>query len=729
MPKLRWGVVVLAGSGVLCAAALSVPALRQGLVSVIPTSVHVPRRRLFADGVVLPPREIATQATGPKVPGSVPASAEAVKEGRPAGSESNAPPGPTVADTDANAPLVRRAIDAYRRGDLAAGDALERTVGGAIAPLTIEWTALRLQSHAVGVQRLEAFAAAHPTWPALPWLKRRIEEAMAADKTDPARDAAWLSGAHLETVAGKVALARLRQTQGDGGRARDAIREIWRDEDLVPFQEGFISSQFGDVIDRSDHWAKAERLLYKEQVPAALKEAAAAGPDVLLLAKARAAVIANAPSDAAIAAVPKTLQGDPGLIYSRIQKARRANKIDDAAKLLLSATRDPAKLIDGDAWWVERRLVARKLLDSGDPRRAYQICADHSASSNPMQVEAEFHAGWIALRFLEDARLAADHFARAAALAETPMSRSRAAYWQARAADAGGHPDEAARFYRLAAEYPTFFYGQLAAAKIGRTDVSLRGPVAATGNNRTEAVRVGEYLFALGARDIALPLALDIARAEPSDAQVAAMAAVTERMRDAPATLMIGKAATQRGMPLDSSAFPTFGIPEFRPLPNSADLAVVYAIARQESEFDPHSASSAGAKGLMQMISSTARRTAERNGLAYDDGRLAADPAFNAQLGAAHLGALLGEQGGSYVLAFAAYNAGGKNVKDWIDAYGDPRKPGIDPVDWIERIPFTETRNYVQRVLEGLQIYRAELGRPAPPLSLVVASAPPGNGT
>ena len=137
---------------------------------------------------------------------------------------------------------------------------------------------------------------------------------------------------------------------------------------------------------------------------------------------------------------------------------------------------------------------------------------------------------------------------------------------------------------------------------------------------------------------------------------------------------------------------------------------MVYAIARQESEFDQRSASAAGAKGLMQLISSTARLTAAKLGVSYDDARLANDPAFNAQLGAAHLGQLLGEQRGSYILTFAAYNAGSARVKEWIAAYGDPRRPGVDPVDWIERIPFTETRNYVQRVFENLQVYRSLFG-------------------
>jgi soluble lytic murein transglycosylase len=189
---------------------------------------------------------------------------------------------------------------------------------------------------------------------------------------------------------------------------------------------------------------------------------------------------------------------------------------------------------------------------------------------------------------------------------------------------------------------------------------------------------------------------------------MAALTAVAERRRDARVSLTLGKLASYRGFTIDDAAFPAFGIPAFTALPGSASRSIVYAIARQESAFDPKAVSSAGAMGLMQMIESTARQTARQTGLGFDVKRMIAEPAFNARLGAAHLGLLLGEHKGSYILTFAAYNAGGKRVKEWIDAYGDPRRKDVDPVDWVERNPITETRNYVQRVMENLVVYRAK---------------------
>ena len=236
----------------------------------------------------------------------------------------------------------------------------------------------------------------------------------------------------------------------------------------------------------------------------------------------------------------------------------------------------------------------------------------------------------------------------------------------------------------------------------------------AKGDARAAATRVAEMLVALGENDMAATLATEAVKTMTDEAQIAALADVAARAGDARVTLAIGKNAIQRGHTLDEAAYPTFGIPAFEPALNSAPMAVIYAIARQESAFAPRALSPAGAKGLMQMIDATAKRTAQQIGVAFDKARLIEDPAFNALLGAAHLGQLLNDFRGSYIMTFAAYNAGPRRVREWIEAYGDPRDPAIDPVDWVERIPFTETRNYVQRVTENLEIYRLRFGDDRP---------------
>ncbi len=611
---------------------------------------------------------------------------------------------------------IREALTAYRTGDLAAGDAAARTVQDPLARTALEWVALRDAAGKISVERLNAFSARHPDWPAQGWFRRQLE-AHLFRSPDAAMVRGFFAASPPQTPVGKLALARVMKADGRMAEASRLVRALYRETDLSPFLETRLKADFGGELQKADYKYRADRLLYKDDVGGALRAAALAGPEVVALARARAAVIAEAPSDKAIAAVPPALRNDPGLLLAQIQKLRRADKLKDAAAAMLAAPHDPAVLINGDEWWTERRVLARKILDSGDAATAYRICAGHSAMSAEARIEAEFHAGWIALRFLGDPATAAKHFATAGQLAETPTSLARVAYWQARATENSIDPDALARaklFYERAAQYPSTYYGQLAQAALGRNADIVRAPTSeAQGMGRAEAVRTVELLYAAGEKEPAYALATEAAQTLKDEAQVAALAKVIDAQQDAHLALTVGKLMSQRGLPMDALAFPTFGIPHFEPLVNSASPSIVYSVARQESAFNATVVSAAGAKGLMQMIDSTAKRTAVKAGLPFDEGRMLTDAAFNAQLGAAHLGALLAEQGNSYILTFAAYNAGGGRVKQWIEAYGDPRTPGVDPVDWVERIPFTETRNYVQRVMANVAMYQARFAKEA----------------
>lgn len=606
--------------------------------------------------------------------------------------------------------FVADAVAAYRADKLVEGDALATRIADPLVRTALEWVALRNVPQKIGLPRLYAFQSAHPDWPTSTWFRHQAE-ARTARMTDPAAVMRFYATAAPVTAAGKFALAKALKTAGRAAEGTKLARALFRESDLQPYLEARLKTDFGADLTRGDYKYKADRLMYKEQVAAALHYAAPAGPDVVALEKARAAVIAEAPSDKAIAAVPESLRRDPGLVLAEVQKLRRADKLMDAANLMQSAPRDRTALIDGDEWWTERRVLARKLLDNGNTNAAYVICATASPSSGEDRIEADFHAGWIALRFMNDPSRAAYHFAQAAKLAETPASRARIAYWQARTAAAVMAPDalsKAEAFYRQAAVYGATYYGQLARQALGATDEPPRAPPReATGPDRTEAVRTVELLYAAGDKDSATALASEMAVASLDERQQAALGRVVENQNDAHLALTVGKLMGQHGFALDYLAFPTFGIPRYDELQGSAPPPVVYSIARQESAFMPAVVSKAGAKGLMQMIDATARHTATKAGLPFDGNRMLTDAAFNAQLGAAHLGELLAEQGGSYILTFAAYNAGGGRVKQWIEAYGDPRKPGIDPIDWVERIPFTETRNYVQRVMANVGMYQA----------------------
>jgi soluble lytic murein transglycosylase len=703
------------------------------------------------------PDALALRATAPETPESAPAPAEqaaapldpGVSPSRPTPLDASAaiaaitgggvqldPPAvsayaATPATLDANAanngaapvapidPAVRLGLDltglreglaAYAANQLQLGDQAAATARSADVSTALEFAAIKQAPQSVSWRRIAKFIAAHPDWPTRDQLKKSAENALLAGAPTPAEVAAYFEKDPPISAPGKLALARAAEARGDTATAQKLVRELWRGDVLSGWLETQIQQKFAQYLRPEDSKARAERLFYKEQVASGLRAATLAGKDAQALAAIRVAAINETGSEKIFAGAPPALASEPSFIFSKIQYLRRSGKLSEAVALMNAAPRSLDKIVDGDEWWTERRVLARKLLAAGDAANAYKVVAGHAAQSNDLQVEAEFHCGWIALRFLNDAPTAIRHFDTAIAIARTPISRARANYWRGRAAEAAGE-SAASQFYARAAEESATFYGQVARLRLGRADIALRRPrVAAEGAERAEAIRVIEALYAAGAKNLAAPLAIAAAKSLNAPEQMAALAKVVVQDRDAKVALNVGKLAAQRGFAMDDLAFPTYGVPQFAPFANSAPIEVVYAIARQESAFDPKAVSHAGAMGLMQMIASTARRTAERVGVPFEAGRMTADPIFNAQLGAAHLGDLLVEQRNSLILTFAAYNAGGKRVREWIAANGDPRNANVDPIDWIEMIPIAETRNYVQRVMENLGVYRARLG-------------------
>jgi len=633
-----------------------------------------------------------------------------------------APPAPALPST---APPVSEAAILYTKGDAAGLAALAASATDPAERTALEWASLRADAHP-SFAALGAFLKAHPGWPSRGWIRARQEAELLAHPQTPAEVAAFFAGAAPLSSAGKIAAARADEALGHVDEASRIIRSLWREGNFDGLTESLILHDFGALLTKADHAYRAERLIYAGYDSAGVRASALAGPEFMALADARI-VAARAPmSPALVRAVPPALRNDPGLLFSRIQYARRAGRVYEAATLLSLAPRDRDALVNRDRWWSERKMVARALLDLDEPRLAFEVCdGTVRPDSSEAEVDAAFHAGWIALRFLHEPSVAAKRFALAAEAAENPLSVARAAYWQGRAAEAMGGAQAAKSFYARAASVPIAYYGQLAAKRLGETRLALRSPPpAAKGDGRDEAVRAAEALYADGLDALATPLAFDAARHWRDDSQLAAMADVVKRQNNAGTEVQFAKIAVMRGRPFDTMAFPAVGMPGFVPLPHSADLATVYAVARQESEFIWHSASWAGAKGLMQMLPSTAALVARRAGVEFDPARLIVDPAFNTELGAALLGQLIEDEGGSRPLAFAAYNAGPGRVAQWIAAHGDPRDGSVDLVDWIERIPFDETRDYVERVSENLAVYRQRFAdeKPAqPPVSARLA--------
>jgi soluble lytic murein transglycosylase len=476
--------------------------------------------------------------------------------------------------------------------------------------------------------------------------------------------------------------------------------------------ESAVFDTFGEFLTRADHAARMDRRIGARDFGGAMRAAHRLGDAQVAIVKACAAAEHN--SDAArklFDAVATEARGDLGFVLCRIHYLLLHDGVAAATDLTLAASADGLQAQDTDEWWRERRTLARKLLDIGKPKAAYQVVRDAAPPANPYY-RAEFHfmSGWIALRFLSDPVTALAHFSQIDAGSANPIVLARAAYWRGRAHEAAGRLGDMRAQFEAAARFPTAYYGQLARARLGLGEIELQPQPQPALPGSAEVLRAADLLYTIGERDLVLSFVTDLAECSTAVDELAALADIARRHGDARAVLLIGKSALARGLPLDVYAFPDIGVPSYSPLGPGLDRSIVYSIVRTESEFNQRDMSPAKAVGLMQVTPEAGRDTAKRVGVGYDWSRLVADPVYNTQMGAAELAALIKEYRGCYIMSFAGYNAGRGRVQKWVELYGDPRDPKVDAVDWVERIPFAETRNYVQRVMENLAVYRVRFG-------------------
>jgi soluble lytic murein transglycosylase len=619
-----------------------------------------------------------------------------------------------VAATATTSPIdltaVKQAIDLVRKNRQDEATSVEGNISDPLARKLVEWVILRSEDGSSDFSRYAAFIAANPSWPSIGTLRRRAEGVMWQERADPQAVIGFFAAEPPHTAKGRFALARALLAQGDRAGAAAAVRGSWRSDGFSADFEAQARDTFAGLITPEDDKARMDARLYAEDDDAGLRAAHHLDATALAIAKARAAVINQAGNaKALLEAVPETARHDPGYMFSRIQWLRRADKISEAAQWMVAAPHDPAVLGDPDLWWVERRLIARKLLDLGETRTAYEVANGAGAPLNEnYRGEQHFTAGWIALRFLHEPAIALAHFARIADGVVNPITRARSFYWQGRAAESLNRDRDARAYYEEAAKYHTAYYGQLARARLGLDEVSLRTlPEPPAEHRALEVARALEILYAIDERDLVATMAADLGDKATDALALGTFAEITKQHGDARATLLIGKSALNRGLPFERYAFPDFGVPDYQQIGPAVERCVVFSIVRQESAFNPRVVSSANAIGLMQVTPAAGRDTAKRFGATFDQRRLMDDIVYNAQLGTAELGNDIASWRGSYVLAFVAYNAGPRRAKEWIAQYGDPRDPKVDPIDWIERIPISETRNYVERIVENMQVYRA----------------------
>jgi soluble lytic murein transglycosylase len=610
---------------------------------------------------------------------------------------------------------VKRALDLIRRGRPDEATSVTQTSGQPAAKL-VEWAILRSgRNEGKPFERYAAFLRASSHWPSTGLFRARSEEALWDEEISADLVRNFFAETKPTTPKGRFALARALLAEGDRDAAQRLVTQAWREDRFSQAVEARVLQEFGELLSVDDHKVRVSVRLYDKDNDAAIATARLLGPADMAFANAWIAVnnkAANART--ALNALPPEARNDPGYTFANVQLLRREGKATLAAKQLLSAAPDPTLMHDMDEWWVLRRDLGKALLDAKDARTAYRLISEAPLpAKESFRAEQHFLAGWIALRYLNEAETAGSHFAKTARDTKNPLALARAAYWQGRAAEAAGGRADARSHYERGASFPLTYYGQLSTGRSGGLQIKLKEPPATAAVQHSDLVRAVEILYALGERDLIVTMMADVVDRTKDVGTLRALADLTLRNEDARAMVQIGRDAVEQGLTFDHYAFPAIGVPSYTPISGEVEPSLVYAIVRQESAFNPKTVSPANALGLMQVTPDTARLVAKKANVPFDQKRLLEDPVYNAQIGAAELGDLLQHYRGSYILAFAAYNAGRGRVNQWIERFGDPRNTKVDPVDWVERIPFTETRDYVQRVMENFQVYRARLGSEA----------------
>jgi soluble lytic murein transglycosylase len=572
----------------------------------------------------------------------------------------------------------------------------------------IQWLDLIRPGPGRSFDEITKFMRQNPDWPGQISLQQAGERAMPADY-GIAETLAWFKGREPQTIEGTIALGRAYAASGLRDDAAKVIRTGWIEMAISPDKEQPFLGQFGGFLRPQDHLARLDRLLWAGEVEGARRAMTQVDNDHRKLAEARIRLMTGGANvDAVVAAVPKALQNDPGLIYDRARFKRRND--DDVGAAALLDPPPPSNPYPA-LMWREYEYGARHALERGDISVAYRLAEAHGADDGSVFADGEFLAGWIALRFLNEYKTGYEHFTKLYAGVGSPISKGRGAYWAGRAAEEMGEKALAQEWYKKAAENLSSYYGQLAAQRLGTAD-GLSFPRLPKITNEAKAkfeklelVRLVRMLGELDEADRCRSFLMRLTdrAGEPSEYRMIADLAKDIGRRDY--GLAVAKQARQQGVELLDYLYPV----QTLPAGNDPEDALVLAVIRQESAFDQKATSSAGALGLMQLMPRTAKQIAKKLQLPYSDAKLTKDPGFNVKLGRAYLGGLLDGFDGSYILAVASYNAGPARVQSWMSEYGDPRDRGVDAIDWIETIPFSETRNYVQRVLENLQVYRHRL--------------------
>lgn len=627
---------------------------------------------------------------------------------------------PSAAPTASDSQLLTQAMEAARRRDVAGARALMSAISDPAARKVATWALVDVNAETLSFSEVDQARRQMLDWPRGARRQQAAEKLLETSGLGPQQVIAWFAGKDPETPEGAMALAAAFRAGGQPQLASNLIRNFWRNKVFEAGPQRTMLSRFGDVLSVDDHVRRADILLYGSHGPATRDVVALLPADQRALAQARMAFRSNAgDAHALAAAVPANLASHPGLAFERGAYLRRRGMTVQARAELARFPREIPHDEAADRMWDVRYPLVLDALKNRDPQGAYAAAANSGLTSGVPAAELEFYAGWIALTRLKNPALAEGHFIALEKIGSSPITQSKALYWLGRTAEAKGDAAAAQRRYAAAAKYNTAFYGLLAGEKVGDGRMVLPKDPAITAEDRArfesrDVVKATRLLHQVGQRDTFKVFALHLDDILDSTVDQAQLIDLIRGYGDQDTSMKAARGAAQRGYVLADRAYPLRTPPQVHGAP---ETALVLGITRQESGFDPMVRSSADARGMMQLLPSTAQIVARKLGVSYSVGMLH-DADYNMRLGSTYLGQVVDQFSGSYVLGAAAYNAGPGRPAQWIAYCGDPRTSGTDPIDFIECIPFSETRTYVMRVTEGMQIYKAKLAGGATKITL-----------
>lgn len=562
-------------------------------------------------------------------------------------------------------------------------------------------------AQAISFSQSLALAKSTGHWPLHNRVRLKTEEAAFAFHPDKGAMADFCK--NLPPISGRGMVACVNAGVVDASTRRRYLSQGWKQGDFRRDEEQRILKSYGQDLSYADHRARIERLLFENKPSAALRILGKMNAGDQALFRARMALRAGSrDAQSRLHAVPAALKSDAGLIFDRMQWRMKKGLESGVIEMLLAAPNNPPY---ADLWWPVRAEAVRDALRMGRTADAMRILEKSGTLEATLQAEALWLKGWVALEYQRNARRAYEHFYALYNHAKFPVSKARAAYWASVASQRNGNRDIARDWLRKAAQFGTVFYGQIAQALLNpsgvldvKSTVSVKrfAPQDFGGDDTLQMVKL---LAQHGQKKGADTFLIHLASMTDDEDRLATLTALARHIGQDYDAVRVAKQALRKHVVLLENGWPLIALPKNLAI----EPALTLAIVRQESEFHTHAQSGAGARGLMQLLPRTAAETARKIGVPYALARLW-EPAFSLTVGSAYLGRMINAYGGNKVAAIAAYNAGPGNVRKWLSAYGMPGESLEQTLRWMESIPFAETRNYVQRVLENVQIYRKRLG-------------------